>query len=59
MDEIIVGTKVETSTIDNNLADVLHPLLHQVFEQFGFYDLPVDRIKGEIGQMLNEEFRER
>ena len=57
--EINSEALVTVPEIENNLAEVLRPLLHRVFEQFGFYDLPMGRVQAEIQEMRNQEFRER
>ena len=45
------------SEIEDNLAEVLQPLLHRIFEQFNFYDLPIGRVQTAVQEMRNQHLQ--
>ena len=50
-DEVTLTGQVTQQQIQDNLAEVLHPLLQQLYEQFNFFSLPFSLVAQELHQM--------
>ena len=50
-DEVTLTGQVTPQQVQDNLAEILHPLLQQLYEQFNFFTLPFDLVAQELQQM--------
>ncbi len=50
-DEVILTGQITQQQIQDNLAEVLHPLLQRLYGQFNFFKLPFDVVAQELHQM--------
>ena len=55
-DEVILTGQVTQQQIQDNLAEILHPLLQRLYEQFNFFKLPFDYVAQELRQMRSNRF---
>ena len=55
-DEVQLGTRASAVESDDNLVEVLQPLLAPLYERFGFFELRVDLIRAEIARMRSNRF---
>ena len=53
-DEVILTGQFTQQQIQDNLAEVLHPLLQRLYEQFNFFKLPFDYVARELHQMRSK-----
>ena len=53
-DEVILTGQVTQQQIQDNLTEVLHPLLQRLYEQFNFFKLPFDYVARELHQMRSK-----
>ena len=51
--EVILTGQVTQQQIQDNLAEVLHPLLQRLYEQFNFFQLSFDGVARELHKMRN------
>ena len=54
--EATLETRATADEIDNNLAEVLHPLLVPLYERFAFFELPMRMVVEEIQSMRGGRF---
>ncbi|TAT71082.1 hypothetical protein [Rhizobium ruizarguesonis] len=50
-DEIRLQTHVNTSAIDPNLPEIVHPLLSPLYALFDFFELSMQLVIDELGSM--------
>ena len=55
-DEVILTGQITQQQVQDNLAEVLHPLLQRLYEQFNFFRLPPDLVAKELHQMRSKQF---
>jgi hypothetical protein len=55
-DVVIIATQVQTRTIFDNLAEVIHPLLSPMYERFSFFELSMELITSELELMRQNHF---
>ena len=55
-DEVILTGQITQQQIQDNLAEVLHPLLQRLYEQFNFFKLPFDVVAQELHQMRSNRY---
>ena len=58
-DNVILEAQATPQQVRDNLAEVMHPLLSPLSEQFDFYDLELARVQSELRNMRAESWRER
>jgi hypothetical protein len=54
--EVLIETQALASEIDNNLAEILHPLLTSLYERFSFFELPMMMVAREIENLRRSRF---
>ena len=55
-DEVILTEQITQQQVQDNLAEVLHPLLQRLYENFNFFELPFDLVANELRQMRSNRF---
>lgn len=50
-DAVSLETTVPVASISPNLVEVVHPLLSPLYALFGFFELPVDLVRGELTRL--------
>jgi len=55
-DEVTVERKVTASQAQDNLVEVLHPLLSPLYERFAFFELSEKLVTEEVGRMTRGRF---
>ena len=53
---ITLSTHVETSALDANLPEIVHPLLEPLYALFDFFELPVQLVVDELTRMRANRF---
>lgn len=51
-DEITLTRQVAPQQVQDNLAEIIHPLLSRLYELFNFFQLPFDLVQEELGKLL-------
>ncbi len=54
--EIVLNAQVSPQQVQNNLAEILHPLLTPLYERFGFFQLPFVLVEQELDRMRRGNF---
>lgn len=54
--EVILTGQITQQQIQDNLAEVLHPLLQRLYVQFNFFKLPFDVVAQELHQMRSNRY---
>ena len=55
-DEVTLETQATSAEIEDNLAEVLHPFLLPLYEQFAFYELPMELVRRELEGLRRGRF---
>ena len=55
-DEVILTGQITQQQVHDNLAEVLHPLLQRLYEQFNFFTLPFDLVAKELQRLRSNRF---
>ena len=55
-DEVTLTGQITQQQIQDNLAEVLHPLLQRLYGQFNFFKLPFDVVAQELHQMRSNRY---
>ena len=55
-DAITLTEQFTQQQVQDNLAEVLHPLLQRLYEQFNFFILPFDLVATELQKLRNNRF---
>ena len=51
-DEITLACQITPQQVRDNLAEIFHPMLSQLYELFNFFQLPFDLVQEELGKLL-------
>lgn len=54
--EVQLNGAATAAELDDNLIEILHPLLIPLYERFRFFELPMDLVRAEIGRMRASRF---
>ncbi len=54
--EVSLGTQATATELDDNLAEVVHPLLVPLYERFAFFELPMRMVVEELEAMRRGRF---
>jgi hypothetical protein len=54
--DVQLSTVASAVEIDDNLIEILHPLLAPLYERFRFFELPLDLVRTEIARMRASRF---
>ena len=54
--EATIETQATATEIDDNLAEVLHPMLVPFYERFSFFELPMQVVVEEIDELRRNRF---
>ena len=54
--EATIETQAAATEIDDNLAEVLHPMLVPLYERFSFFELPMQIVVEEIERLRERRF---
>jgi len=54
--EVSLSSEATAAEMDDNLIEILHPLLGPLYERFSFFELPLDLVRTEIGRMRGNRF---
>ena len=55
--EVEISTQARASELDDNLVEILQPLLTPLYERFNFFELTLDFVRDEITRMRNNRFQ--
>jgi hypothetical protein len=55
-DEAVLETQVSAAEIEDNLAEIIHPLLAPLYERFSFFELPLRLVVEELEAMRRNRF---
>lgn len=55
-DEVTLTGQVTPQQVQDNLAEILHPLLSPLYERFNFFSLPVNLVEEELANLLRRNF---
>jgi hypothetical protein len=55
-DEAKLSTRTTAAEIDDNLVEILHPLLVPLYERFSFFELRVELVREEIAKLRGNRF---
>ena len=55
-DEVILKAQITLQQVQDNLAEILHPLLQRLYEKFNFFELSFDLVANELRQMRSNRF---
>lgn len=55
-DSVYIETSATANEIDNNLAEILHPMLVPLYERFSFFELPMELVIQEVERMRRNRF---
>jgi hypothetical protein len=55
-DEVDLGTRMNSAEIEDNLVELLHPLLAPLYERFDFFELTLDFVREEVTRMRSHRF---
>ena len=55
-DEADLQTAATTSEIDDNLPEIIHPLLIPLYERFALFELSMDLVRGELDRLRRNRF---
>lgn len=53
---VTLDTIVPAASISPNLVEVVHPLLEPLYALFGFYQLPLDLVRGELTKLRSHRY---
>ena len=54
--EVQLGISATAAEMDDNLIEILHPLLAPLYERFNFFELPLELVRVEVGRMRANRF---
>lgn len=54
--DVQLSTAASATEMNDNLIEILHPLLVPLYERFRFFELPLDLVRTEIGRMRGSRF---
>jgi hypothetical protein len=54
--EVLLERTIPLSTVEDNLAEALHPLLAPLYERYSFFDLPEQLVASELARMKQNRF---
>ncbi len=54
--DVELGTISTAAELDDNLIEILHPLLVPLYERFSFFELPIDLVRTEVTRMRGSRF---
>jgi hypothetical protein len=54
--DVRLSTTASAAELDDNLIEVLHPLLVPLYERFRFFELPLELVRAEITRMRGSRF---
>jgi hypothetical protein len=54
--EVELSSAATAAEMDDNLIEILHPLLVPLYERFNFFELPLDLVRAEVGRMRANRF---
>ena len=55
-DEVLLRGQFTQQQVQDNLTEVLHPLLQPLYEKFNFFKLPFDYVVEELQRLRNNRF---
>ena len=55
-DEDILSGQITQRQVQDNLAEVLHPLLERLYEKFNFFTLPFDLVANELQKLRSNRY---
>lgn len=55
-DDVVLEEQIPTNRIEDNLVEVIHPLLLPLYERFSFYELPVFLVTQELERLRSSRF---
>ncbi len=55
-DEVTLTGQVTPQQVQDNLAEILHPLLSPLYERFNFFRLPSNLVEEELADLLSRNF---
>ncbi len=55
-DEITLKISATQTQINDNLTEIMHELLKPLYEQFNFFDLPIQLVESELNKLRNRRF---
>jgi hypothetical protein len=55
-DAIELSTQATAQQIDDNLVEILHPMLSPLYERFDFYELPLRLVQEEVERLRAGRF---
>ena len=55
-DEVILTGQITQQQVQDNLAEVLHPLLQRLYEKFNFYELSFDLVAEDLQRLRSNRF---
>lgn len=54
--EVELNTAATATEMNDNLIEILHPLLVPLYERFRFFELPLELVRAEVGRMRANRF---
>ena len=54
--EVQLERVIPISTVQDNLAEALHPLLLPLYERYAFFELPEQLVASELARMMKNRF---
>jgi hypothetical protein len=54
--EVLLERVIPLSTVEDNLAEALHPLLVPLYERYSFFELPEQLVASELALMMKNRF---
>jgi hypothetical protein len=54
--EVELSTAATAAEMDDNLIEILHPMLGPLYERFNFFELPLELVRAEVGRMRGNRF---
>jgi hypothetical protein len=55
-DEVTLNASATATEMNDNLVEILHPMLAPLYERFEFFELPLDLVRAEIERMRQNRF---